>query len=104
MRGFGRFVWIALTLLVVSSAMVFASMNTQHVPVNLWPLALGIEIRLWILALGTFALGALAGSGLVWLSLLITRLRNMRLSRRLGRAEKKASTATAMLAESRNEE
>lgn len=104
MRLIGRGIWIALTIILVAAAMLFATTNNQTVAINLWPLEDSVEVRLWMLVLGAFGTGALAGSGLVWLSLLASRLRNMRLSRRLGRAEKQAARASSKLAGSGSEQ
>jgi len=91
MRLLGKCIWLILTLLGVAAAMLFASTNNQPVTIHLWPFITSIEVRLWILVLGSFGVGALAGSGLVWLALMVSRLRNMHLARRLGKAERKAA-------------
>ena len=90
--------WLSLllTLPVTLVAVVFAVVNRQSVPVDLWPFGLTVELPLFLLSLGTLGLGMVIGAGLLWLPLMTAR-------RRTRKQEKKLSQVTAelRLAESR---
>lgn len=98
MHFIGRFLWLIITLIAITLAMVFAISNTQSVVLRFWPLTGELEIALWMLALGAMAIGAIIGGGLVWLSLVAARTRNWSLQRRLGKAEQRAISAEDRLA------
>jgi uncharacterized integral membrane protein len=99
MRFIGRFFWVIISLGTIVLAMVFAASNNHMVIVKLWPLAGQLELAIWMLTLGAICAGAVIGGGLVWLSLVAARSRNWRLKRQLGKAEQRANTAEARLAE-----
>ena len=98
MQFIGRFLWLIITLIAISVAMVFAISNTQTAVLRFWPLTGELEITLWMLTIGAMAIGALLGGGLVWLSLVAARTRNWSLHRQLGKAEQRAVNAEDKLA------
>ena len=98
MQFIGRFLWLIITLIAISVAMMFAISNTQAVVLRFWPLTGELEIALWTLTIGAMAIGALLGGGLVWLSLVAARTRNWSLHRQLGKAEQRAVNAEDRLA------
>jgi len=98
MQFIGRFLWLIITLIAITLAMVFAISNTQTVILRFWPLTGELEIALWMLTLGAMAAGAFAGGGVVWLSLVAAKTRNWSLQRRLGKAEERAISAEDRLA------
>ena len=98
MHFIGRFLWLIVTIIAITLAMVFAISNTQTVTLRFWPFTGELEINLWMLALGAMATGAFLGGGLVWLSLVAARTRNWSLQRRLGKAEERAISAEDRLA------
>lgn len=98
MNFIGRFFWLILTITAISIAMLFAISNTQQVTLQLWPFTGQLAIPAWVLVIGAMATGALFGGGIVWLSLVAARTRNWALQRRLGKAEKRATTAEDQLA------
>jgi uncharacterized integral membrane protein len=97
MRFLGRLAWSIISLLAIVLAMLFATSNTQSVSLQLWPLNGSLTMPVWMMVLGATAIGALFGGGLVWLSLMAAKTRNWRLQRRLGKAEKRATTAEEQL-------
>ena len=104
MRFIGRFIWLLITLIAVTVAMLFATSNTEMVTIKLWPFANVFTLSLWILVLGTLAVGALIGSGLVWMSLIAAKARNWRLTRQLSKAEMRASKAEKQLLDADTED
>lgn len=90
--------WLSLllTLPVTLVAVVFAVVNRQPVPVDLWPFGVTVEMPLFLLSLGTLGLGMVIGAGLLWLPLVAAK-------RRSNKQDKKLSQVTAelRLAESR---
>lgn len=70
---FGFFILVVL--------LIFALSNRQSVSVSLWPFDVEIGASVFILVLGSLAIGMLLGGGLIWLQHLPHRFR----ARRLGK-------------------
>ena len=63
-------IFIPFAIVVV----VFAVSNRGPIPINFWPLPFQEQIPLYLISLGTLALGAFVGGMLTWLSVLRWRV------------------------------
>jgi len=77
-----RLSWI-LTVPLMVLAVVFAIANREVVTLDLWPLAIVVQLPLFLLVLGSALVGLLAGGIIVWFSGGQTR-RRLREARREG--------------------
>jgi uncharacterized integral membrane protein len=59
---------IILSVLIALMVTVFAVKNSHVVAIDLWPLPLQFKLTLSLVLIGTFAVGALSGGLLVWIS------------------------------------
>ena len=59
---------IILSVLIALMVTVFAVKNSHIVAIDLWPLPLQFRLTLSLVLIGTFAIGALSGGILVWIS------------------------------------
>ena len=88
--------WLIVTVPLTVAFAIFAVANRETVEVNLWPLDLSLALPLFLLALGTFAIGLLAGALLLWLPLLRWRHRARSEERRARRVEAELAAARAL--------
>ena len=65
---------IIFSVLVALVLTVFAVKNSHIVAINLWPFPLQFNLTLSLVLIGTFAVGALSGGLLVWISQITKRL------------------------------
>jgi uncharacterized integral membrane protein len=89
-----RLSWIATFFFGVVLS-VFSVVNHAPVSIDLWPLPLGIDLPLFVVALGMLALGIIVGAMLFWVQMVRWRLRAKRLERRLGDLQSATSLAPA---------
>lgn len=59
---------ILFSVLIALMVTVFAVKNSHVVAIDLWPLPLQFKLTLSLILIGTFAVGALSGGLLVWIS------------------------------------
>tara|TARA_R110002095_G_scaffold171206_4_gene148773 strand:+ start:2684 stop:2950 length:267 start_codon:yes stop_codon:yes gene_type:complete len=59
---------IIFSVLIALVVTVFAVKNSHVVDIDLWPLPLQFRLTLSLVLIGTFAVGALSGGLLVWIS------------------------------------
>ena len=83
-RALSALVMVPLTILLV----VFAVSNREPAMLSLWPLSEGVSTPLYLLVLALFALGALIGMVVAWLSGASTRRALREATRRAERAER----------------
>ena len=88
--------WLIVTLPLTVVLAVFAVANRASVEVSLWPFDITLGLPLFLLALGSFALGLLIGGFLLWLPLLRWRHRARGEERRARRLEAELAAARAL--------
>jgi len=76
-----KFFSALLGFLIFVAALVFALSNRQSIAVSLWPFDVDVLMPLYLIVLGSLALGALFGGGFIWIGTLQHRF----LARRLGK-------------------
>jgi putative membrane protein len=91
-----RRLWLVVTIPLTVALAIFAIANRQSVQISLWPLDLTLDLPLFLLALGTFAVGLLLGAFLMWLPLLGWRHRARAEERRVRRLETELAAARAL--------
>ena len=91
-----RRLWLIVTIPLTVVLAVFAVANREPVTISLWPLDLTLDLPLFLLALGTFAVGLLLGAFLIWLPLLRWRHRARAEERRARRFEAELAAARAL--------
>ena len=91
-----RRLWLIVTIPLTVALAVFAVANRAPVPISLWPLDLTLDLPLFLLALGTFAVGLLLGAFLIWLPLLRWRHRARAEQRQVRRLEAELAAARAL--------
>jgi len=87
---------VLITLPITLIAVVFAVVNRQSVPVDLWPFGVTVDMPLFLLSLGALGIGMILGAGLLWVPLMAARRRNRKQDKQLSQI-----TAELRLAESR---
>lgn len=85
-----RLSWI-LTLPLMAVVVVFVIANRELTTLDLWPLALTIQVPLFILVLGSAAVGLLAGAVVAWFSGGPTRRRARAARRRTAELEREVA-------------
>jgi putative membrane protein len=91
-----RRLWLIVTIPLTVALAIFALANREPVQISLWPLDLTLDLPLFLLALGTFAIGLLLGAFLIWLPLLRWRHRARAEERRARRLEAELAAARAL--------
>jgi putative membrane protein len=71
---------LLVTLPLLIAVVVFAVANRSPVMVNFWPFPWVAELPLYVVAFGTFFLGAVSGGLAVWLGGVRKRRRDRRLA------------------------
>lgn len=82
-----RLLSFAVSFPVTLAAIVFAVTNRGPVTVDFWPFALAVDVPVYVLALGTLAIGMGLGALLTWFPFLLTRQALARARRRLEELE-----------------
>jgi putative membrane protein len=80
-----RRLWLIVTVPLTIVLAVFAVANRDDVALSLWPFDVQMQLPLFVLALGTLALGLLIGAFLMWIPLLGWRHRAYAETRRADR-------------------
>ncbi len=78
-----KFLTGLFSFIVILLALAFALANRHPAVISLWPLGVEIEAPLFLLTLGTFLLGMLAGAAIIWFSMIPHRLRARQLCKEL---------------------
>jgi uncharacterized integral membrane protein len=79
--------WLIVTVPLTVVLAVFAVANRDDVALSLWPFDLQLQLPLFLLAIGTLAVGTLIGAVLMWIPLLGWRRRAYSASRRADRLD-----------------
>lgn len=75
--------WTIVTIPLAIVLIVFAVANGQEATVSLWPLHILVSLPVFLLTLGSFALGLLVGAILFWIPLTHWRTRARRREKRV---------------------
>ncbi|MDX2101095.1 MAG: LapA family protein [Alphaproteobacteria bacterium] len=87
-----RRLWLLIGLPLVAAAAVFAANNRTAAPIDLWPFGITIDVPVFLLVLGTLAVGLLLGGAFVWVKLIGWKLRARRNDRRIADLERDVAT------------
>ena len=93
MRLLGRFLWLAITVILILLAVTFAASNQRLVDVYLWPLETAITTPLWLSLMISFIVGGIIGALLLWGQALAIRTKNWRLQRQINKLKPDAAKA-----------
>jgi putative membrane protein len=91
-----RRLWLIVTIPLTILFAVFAVANREQVSLSLWPLDIALQLPLFLLALGTLALGLLIGAFLIWIPLLGWRHHAHAQEKRANRLEAELAAARAI--------
>ena len=75
MRSLGRFIWLIISLLLVTIAVAFATSNGVLITLYLWPLDSTLTAPTWMVVMSSFIIGGLFSVCLMWAQALTIRTR-----------------------------
>ena len=73
MRRLGRFIWLIITILLVTFAIVFATSNDTVINLYLWPFDGMLTAPIWLVVMSSFIIGGLLSICLMWAQALAIR-------------------------------
>ena len=91
MRRLGRFIWLIITMLLVTVAIVFATSNEAVITLYLWPFDGMLTAPVWMIVMSSFIIGGLLSIFLMWAQALAIRARLWNLQGKFNRLEAKTA-------------
>ena len=73
MRRLGRLIWLIITILLVTFAIVFATSNDTVINLYLWPFDGMLTAPIWLVVMSSFIIGGLLSICLMWAQALAIR-------------------------------
>ena len=87
MRRLGRLIWLIITMLLVTVAIVFATSNEAVITLYLWPFDGMLSAPVWMIVMSSFIIGGLLSICLMWAQALAIRARLWNLQGKFSRLE-----------------
>ena len=87
MRRLGRFIWLIITMLLVTFAIAFATSNEALINLYLWPFDGGLAAPIWLVVMSSFIIGGLFSIFLMWAQALAIRAKLWNLQAKFNRLE-----------------
>ena len=87
MRRLGRFIWLIITILLVTFAIVFATSNDTVINLYLWPFDGMLTAPIWLVVMSSFIIGGALSICLMWAQALAIRARLWYLQGKFNRLE-----------------
>jgi len=104
MRRLGRFIWLIITMLLVTVAIVFATSNEAVITLYLWPFDGMLTAPVWMIVMSSFIIGGLLSICLMWAQALSIRARLWNLQVKFNRLEAETTQQQSVVRNHRDEQ